>query len=489
MTGSQLTIDGDPLVGLSQRMPPSNQQAEQALLGAMLANAKAFDMVVEFLRPEHFADPVHGVIYEAIARKIALGKVADPVTLRGDFENTGQLADVGGTAYLAQLLSCMVGIINAGDYGRVIYDSWARRCIIDAAGVMIDRAFGNEMSAPEIVGAGITDLENTMLRAEGNRSNTFDANLDLALVKIQQAIDRKGPAGISVGMSDVDNVLGGMEDGTLNILAGRPGMGKTALAMGWFLHIARHVGPVLLFSLEMSGEALARRALASAAGISVEAMRLGRLSAIDVRALAEARKYLSGLPLYIEDAAGMTPTQIALRARMAKRKRGIKLVGVDHLHIVKSEREEIKHGPTYAVGQASLAMQRMAKDLSVPVLALCQLNRGVEARDDKRPGMADLKQSGDIEQNADTISFIYRPEYYMKNPPPKVGNEERDSKNLAAWDEKKAFFAGKAELIFEKLREGNPRTVDLMFDGTQTKFYQADRFHQVAIAHDPRTGD
>lgn len=488
MTGRDLVIQGDPLVGLSQRVPPHNLQAEQSLLGAMLANGKAFDMVVEFLRPEHFADPIHGRIYEAIARKVGNGKVADPVTLRHEFENSGVLDDVGGTAYLAQLLSAMVGIINAGDYGRVIYDSWVRRCIIDAGAAMVDRAFGNEMKPSEIVAAALNDLENTMLRSETSRSNTFDTNLDLALTKIQGAIDRNGPAGISVGMSDVDDVLGGLEDDTLTILGGRPGIGKTALAMGWFLHVARHVGPVMLFSLEMSGEALARRALAAAAGISVEAMRLGRLSAIDVRALAEARKYLSGLPLYIEDAGGMTPTQIALRSRMAKRKRGIKLIGVDHMHIIKPEAGDMKHGPTWGVGQASLALKNIAKDLRVPVLALAQLSRGLEGRDDKRPGMADLRQSGDIEQNADNIAFVYRAEYYMKKAPEKTGKEDKDAKNLAEWEEKKAQFAGKAEVIFEKLREGNPRTVDLMFDGSQTKFYQADRFHQ-AISHDPRFGD
>lgn len=488
MTSRELLIQGDPLLGLSQRVIPQNSQAEQALLGAMLANPKAFDMVVDFLRPEHFADPIHGRIYEAIARKVANGKVADPVTLRLEFENSRVLDEVGGTAYLAQLLSAMVGIFNAADYGRLIYDSWVRRCIIDAGGVMVDRAFGSEMTASEIVASGLNDLENTMLRSETSRCNTFDANLDLALTQITETIQRKGPAGISVGMSDVDEVMGGIEDDTLTVLGGRPGIGKTSLAMGWFLHVARHVGPVMLFSLEMSGQALARRALASAAGISVEAMRLGRLSEVDVRALAAARKYLAWLPLYIEDAGGMTPTQIALRARMAKRKRGIKLIGVDHMHIIKPEAADMKHGPTWGVGQASLALKNIAKDLRVPVLALAQLSRGLESRDDKRPSMADLRQSGDIEQNADNIAFVYRADYYMKKAPEKTGKEEKDAINLVAWEEKKAQFAGKAELIFEKLREGHCRTVDLMFDGAQTRFYQADRFHQ-AIPHDPRFGD
>ena len=333
-----------PLLGLSQRLPPSNTQAEQALLGALLANNKAYERVSEFLTPDHFVDPVHARIYQAIARRCEAGQIADPVTLRGEFEHTGVLDEVGGTAYLAQLLSAMVGIINAGDYGRVIRDTWLRRQLIDVGETVVNRAFGAE---PELDGAAqIEAAEQTLFNlathggGEG-KGLTFKEALTEAINIASKAYKNQGAvSGLDTGLRDLNKRTGGLHPSDLVILAGRPGMGKTALvtkiafgAAKAMLANARVETPnamakqcVAIFSLEMSADQLATRLLAEEARVSADKIRRGEISSRDFDNFVKVSREISDVPIIIDDTPAITLSALRTRCRRLQRTQGLGLV-------------------------------------------------------------------------------------------------------------------------------------------------------------------
>ncbi|OYV61932.1 MAG: replicative DNA helicase, partial [Acidocella sp. 21-58-7] len=308
-----------PLLGLSQRLPPANLQAEQALLGALLANNKAYERVSEFLSPEHFADPIHGRIYQSIQRRCEAGQIADPVLLKAEFEHNGVLDEVGGTAYLAQLLSAMVGIINAGDYGKAIYDSWIRRQLIDIGELTVNRAFGAE---PELDGADqIEAAEQSLfdLATKGGNEGaliTFELALAKAIEVASTAFQNQGSvSGLDTGLRDLNKKTGGLHPSDLMILAGRPGMGKTALATKIAYGAARALllnaridnpngvpkQTVAIFSLEMSAEQLATRLLAEEARVSGDKIRRGEIGQKDFDNFVKVSREISSLPLVIDD--------------------------------------------------------------------------------------------------------------------------------------------------------------------------------------------
>ena len=469
-----------PLFGISQRLPPGNIQAEQALLGALLANNKAFDRVAGFLKPDHFHDPINGRIFQAIARRCEAGQIADPVILRAEFEHSGVLEEVGGTAYLAQLLGAMVGIINAGDYGRAIHDAWQRRQIIEIGESLVNRAFGSD---PEFAN-GAAIIEKLSAEIDGI---VGDSGAGRPPVRLHTAIDdaiaageraaRGDPIGISTGFPSLDNGLigmvpGGLEPGCLYILAARPAMGKSALGLQIAIHAAQQGVGVFFDSLEMQEAQLGRRALAYLSGVPASALRQGRWTPQDADRIVSARADSARLPLTISDEAGQSTAAIARNAREVKRKHPVGLIVIDHLHIVATDPAAGTRGETWAVGKVSNDLKRLAKDMNVPVLALAQLNRGVEGREDKRPSMADLRQSGNIEQDADAIMFLYRPEYYLKSEPERgagMSVAQHDEK-VRAWRDARDRVAGKAEIIFAKARENEASTVTLRWDGSRTIF-------------------
>lgn len=802
-----------PLFGLPQRLPPANVEAECAFLGALLHNNKVLDRVPD-LDPVHFAHPANARIFSEMKRLIGAGRVADAVTLKSVFENADILDDVGGTAYLVQLLSSMVGIINAGDYARVIRDCWVRREMIEAGERLVNSAFGE-----------VPDAESSAIAAEAiaridaavggtgtlNRSiTTLDSAMDAAIAAMEAAQDRKGPAGVSTGFQCIDARLGGLEPGHVYVIAGRPGMGKeqpvdtpiltpdgwvkmgdlivgnfvigrdgkptriiavhdqgekqafrvsfrdgtsvecgenhlwsvaassgrsrlsfkvlstrklldsgicaakqggrvgakwriplvspiefpernlpvdpyilgvligdgavsgrdfrfsnpdmdgdirvkvaarlppdigltenrsnscpyyslrgaglsryknalismglrvksqgkfipeiykfsssqqrmdllhglmdtdgsclanrsvfyttsstlagdvcalvrslggvaimrqydrskdgkpieycvnvkvaeapfstarklaqwsphslskyirsilpsrivrqrcitvaaadglyvtddyivthnSALAAGIAINAARAGVGVLELSLEMSATQLGRRALCAASGVSLFNMKTGYISNEHGVRLVAARKELAGLPLTIDDAGGQTPAMIAAKARAAKRKHGLGLLMIDHLNLMRAEESDARHGGTWATGRASNTVLQIAKDCACPVLLLAQLNRGPESRDDKRPTLSDLRQAGDIEQDAYAVGFVYRPEYYLGGEPEQKDGEApgkyRD--RIAEWETRKRELAGVAELIWAKVRDGEPGTDRLTFHGPTTSF-------------------
>jgi len=491
-----LPASSDPL---GQRLPPRNERAEQALLGALLANNKAYERVSEFLAPEHFADPVHARIYTAIVRRCEAGQVADPITLRAEFEHSGVLEEVGGTAYLAQLLSAMVGIINAGDYGRVIRDAWLRRQLVDIGELVVNRAYGAD---PELDGTQqIEAAEQSLfdLATKGDSEGTalsFDKALKRAIELATKAFQNQGSvSGLDTGLRDLNKRTGGLHPSDLTILAGRPGMGKTALATKIafgaaraMLANARAENPnavarecVAIFSLEMSADQLATRLLAEESKISSDKIRRGEIQARDFDIFVQASRELSEIPLVIDDTPAITLSALRTRCRRLKRTQGLGLIVVDYLQLMRPAAGTRPESRVLEISMITQGLKAIAKELAVPVIALSQLSRAVESRDDKRPQLSDLRESGSIEQDADMVMFVYRDEYYLKMREPKVVAFDREDKFQEAhakWVADMEKVYRKAELIIAKQRHGPTGTVDLFFEGEYTRFADFDPHHE-----------
>jgi replicative DNA helicase len=493
------SVDSSPsLLGLSQRLPPSNLQAEQALIGALLANNKAYERVSEFLVAEHFADPIHGRIFSAISRRVEAGQLADAVTLKAEFEHSGVLAEVGGTAYLAQLLSAMVGIINAGEYGRAIYDSWIRRQLIDIGETVVNNAFGAE---PELDGRGqVEAAEQSLfdLAAKGANDGGFLSFKDALIQAIntaETAFHRAGGvSGLPTGLRDLDKKTGGLHPSDLLILAGRPGMGKSALATKiafgaarTLLDEAQAIDPnavpkssVAIFSLEMSAEQLATRLLAEQSRISGDRIRRGDIGQKDFDRFVQVSREISALPLHIDDTPAITLSAMRTRCRRLARTKGLSLIVVDYLQLMRPAAGSRPENRVLEISQITMGLKAIAKELKVPVLALSQLSRAVESREDKRPMLSDLRESGSIEQDADVVMFIYRDEYYLQQRAPKQLGFDNDDKFHGAvekWQRDMEQVHNRAELLIEKQRHGPTGKIDLFFEGEFTRFADIDLHH------------
>ena len=489
-----------PLLGLAQRQPPSNDRAEMALLGALLANNKAYERVSEFLAPEHFVDPVHGRIYQAIARRVEAGQLADAVTLKAEFEHSGLLEEVGGVAYLAQLLQAMVGIINAGEYGRAIHDAWLRRQLIEIGEVVVNHAFGAD---PELDGrAQIEHAESELYRlaTEGGSSTgliSFEQALTEAIHAAERAFRRSGHvSGLSTGLRDLDKKTGGLHPSDLVILAGRPGMGKSALATKIAFGAARALvreaqsaekdkvprGSVAVFSLEMSAEQLATRLLAEEARVSADRIRRGEIGQKDFNRFVEVSREIASLPLHIDDTPALTLSAMRTRCRRLKRTKGLSLVVVDYLQLMRPSVGTKPENRVLEISQITQGLKAIAKELAVPMLALSQLSRQVESREDKRPQLADLRESGTIEQDADMVMFIYRDEYYLQQRAPKqmaYDSEDKFQTALDKWQRDMEAVHNKAELLIEKQRHGPTGKIDLLFEGEFTRYADLDAHHDA----------
>jgi len=492
------TIDS-PLLGLSQRLPPSNVQAEQALLGALLANNRAYERVSEFLAPEHFADPLHGRIYQAISRRVEAGQLADAVTLKAEFEHSGILDEVGGTPYLAQLLTAMVGIINAGEYGRAIHDTWLRRQLIDIGETVVNNAFGMDATLAGSDQIEAAEQQLFQLATDGGSDGgfvSFERALTDAILSAERSFRRAGHvAGLTTGLRDLDSKMGGLHPSDLLILAGRPGMGKTALATKIafgaakaLLNEARAADPaampkaqVAVFSLEMSSEQLATRLLSEEARISGDRIRRGDIGQKDFDRFVEVSREIAALPIQIDDTPAITMSALRTRCRRLKRTKGLALVVVDYLQLMRPSAGTKPENRVLEISQITQGLKAIAKELAVPVIALSQLSRQVESRDDKRPQLSDLRESGTIEQDADAVMFIYRDEYYLEQKMPKEvafdGGSEKFHTAMDEWQQKMAKAHNRADLIIAKQRHGPTGTIPLFFEAEFTRFGDLDLAH------------
>ncbi len=479
--------DGDG----AYRTPPHNIEAEQALLGAILVNNAAYHRVSEFLLPEHFGLPVHGRIFAAIAKVIERGQRADPITLKSLFDQDAALTDFGGAAYLARLATSVVTIINAEDYGRQIYDLHLRRQLIAIGEDIVNDAYNHDLEHDaraqiEQAEKKLFDLATTGQYEGGFRA--FNQALTEAIVMAEAAYKRSGrTTGVSTGFTDLDKLLGGLHPSDLIILAGRPSMGKTALATNIAFNAAKAYrstrtadgrvvtedGAVVgFFSLEMSAEQLATRILSEESGVASDRIRRGDVKREDFDQFVKASQTLTSLPFFIDDTPALTITGLRTRARRLLRQQGLGMIIVDYLQLLRGSNDSAENR-VQEISEITRGLKALAKELNVPVLALSQLSRAVENREDKRPMLADLRESGSIEQDADVVMFVFREQYYLERKEPtrlQFDNEAKYNDAYEKWHAHLRDVNGTAEVIIAKQRHGPVGKVTLRFDGGTTKF-------------------
>lgn len=473
------------------RALPHNIEAEQGFLGALLVNNDVLDRIADFLMPRHFFDPVHGRIFEAASKFIGNGSAASPVTLKTYFEHDEGLIQLGGAAYLSKLASNATTIINARQYGQTIYDLSIRREIISLGEEMVNTAFESEIDEdPE---QQIETAEQALYEiAEKGAHNSgfinFEDSLAGAVEMAERAYQRDGHlSGLSCGLSRLDAVLGGLQESDLLIIAGRPAMGKTSLATNIAFTVAKNYaraknegnieikedgrqivkdGAVVgFFSLEMSSEQLATRIIAEQTEISSGEIRKGNINEEEYGRLYAAARELQNLPLYIDHTGAIPISTLAARARRLKRQHGLGLIVVDYLQLVRASTKSTGDNRVQEISTVTQGLKALAKELNVPIVALSQLSRQVENREDKRPQLSDLRESGSIEQDSDIVIFVYREEYYMQKEQPQEGTEEH-----LLWQTKMDLVHGTAELIIGKNRHGPTDIVKLAFDASITRF-------------------
>ncbi len=461
---------------------PHNIEAEQQLLGAILTNNDIYDRISSLVKAEHFFDPVHQRIFEIAAARIQKNALASPVTLKAFLEDDAGLKELGGPAYLVRLAGAAISAYAARDYAQMIYDLSVRRELIQLGRDIASMAAKVEVaSEPK---DQIIEAEQRLykLGEQGVAERGFQSFLKAvtdAVNHANAAYQRDGGlAGISCGLIDMDKKLGGLHPSDLLILAGRPSMGKTSLATNIAFNIAKshkrgrlpdgsdgsvEGGVVGFFSLEMSAEQLAARILSEASEVPSEQIRRGDMTEAEFRRFVEAAKALEACPLYIDDTPALPISQVAARARRLKRTHGLDVLIIDYLQLLKGTSKDNR---VQEVSEITQGLKAIAKELNIPVIALSQLSRAVESRDDKRPQLSDLRESGSIEQDADVVMFVFREEYYREREKP--GDHELEK--MAQWQALMESVHGKAELIIGKQRHGPIGTVELSFEGRFTRF-------------------
>ncbi len=490
-------IDGGTDVPATPSLP-QNIEAEAALLGALMIDNRLVEDIQLRLKPHHFFEPLHGRIYEAILRMTDKNMVANPVTLKPIFDGDEAMKEVGGPAYLAQLTGSGAAVIGARDFAAQIYDLALLRALVGVGRDMVEGALDTSEEVAPLTQIERAESELYRVAEEGGTTNTvksFGEASILAVKQAEKALNSGGHlSGITTGLDGINAKVGGMHKSDLVILAGRPGMGKTSLATNIAFAAAQRFvretaedgidpsksagAPVAFFSLEMSADQLATRILAEQSGISSENLRMGKISQQEFRSLARAAGELSTLPLYIDDTPGLTIAALRARARRLKRQKGIGMVVVDYLQLLQgSGKGSAGDNRVQEISEISRGLKQLAKELDVPVLALSQLSRAVEQREDKRPQLSDLRESGSIEQDADMVWFVYRGDYYLAAKKP-----DDDHPDFAKWQEDMDRIYGRADLIVAKQRHGATGTVPMRFDSRITKFSDAansDRLPEV----------
>ena len=470
--------------GENTLVQPHNIEAEQALLGALLVNNDVYDRISGIVNESHFYDPVHGRIFETAAARIAKNALASPVTLKAFLGDDPGLADLGGPAYLARLAGAATSLVATTDYAQMIYDLAIRRELI---------RIGEEISFSAAEVNVDNDPDEQIVHAEQalyqiGEKGRVDKGFQSFLSALTEAVDvanaayrrEGGLAGISTGLRDMDTKLGGLHPSDLLILAGRPSMGKTSLATNIAFNIAKAYkkgvrpdgtegavegGVVGFYSLEMSSEQLAARILSEAAEIPSEQIRKGDMTEDEFRRFIEAAKALESCPLFIDDTPALPISTLAARARRLKRTHGLDVLMIDYLQLVRpaSARSD---GRVQEISEITQGLKAIAKELNIPVIALSQLSRQVESREDKRPQLSDLRESGSIEQDADVVMFVFREEYYKEREKP----GEHDTEAMMKWQDEMQMLEGRAEVVIGKQRHGPIGTVDLAFEGRFTRF-------------------
>ena len=454
---------------------PSNLEAEQALLGSILVNNDIIDEISNIVSSNIFYDPAHIKIFEVIESLNNKGMIANPITLKNFFEKDGMLSEVGGSEYLVKLTRFSGSAKQATDYAKIIHEMYLRRELIQISDKLSNdthNANSREQDAEKI----IEETEKSLfdLAERGTFSQTFlkfnqalDQTIEVATLAMQ---NDQGIVGVPTGLTDLDEKLGGLHKSDLIILAGRPSMGKTALATNIAFNAAQDIlkrqekSSVAFFSLEMSSEQLSTRILSEQARIKSDDIRRGKVTEEEINRYIETSRNIYNLPLYIDETPAITIATLSNRARRIKRLFGLSLIVVDYIQLMSSFSKK-NEGRVQEISEITQGLKALAKELSVPILALSQLSRAVEQRDDKQPQLADLRESGSIEQDADVVMFVYREEYYLERKQPKLGSIEH-----AEWQSKMNDVNGLADIILGKQRHGPTGTIKVEFEGIYTKF-------------------
>ncbi|MCL6678928.1 replicative DNA helicase [Sphingomonas sp. RG327] len=474
----------DPAQPAATPSLPANVEAEAALLGALMLDNRLVEDVGLKLKPHHFHEELHGRIYDSILKLTDKNMVANPVTLRPMFEADEAMKQVGGAGYLATLTGSGATLIAARDFAQQIYDLALLRALIGVGRDLVDSALdtSEEVAPLQQIERAESELYKVAEEggAEGKAKSFAEATRD-ALQTAERALNSGGHlSGVTTGLESLNGKIGGLHNSDLIIVAGRPGMGKSALGTNIAFAAAQRFlrdvedgiepeksagAPVAMFSLEMSADQLATRILAEQSGISSENLRMGKISKQEFRQLARAAAELESLPFYIDDTPGLTIAALRARARRLKRQKGIGMVIVDYLQLLQGTGRNSNENRVNEISEISRGLKTLAKELNVPVIGLSQLSRAVEQREDKRPQLSDLRESGSIEQDADIVLFIYREDYYLAARQP-----ADDHPDFASWQEEMGRVYGLAEILVSKQRHGATGKVRVKFDSRITKF-------------------
>ena len=456
------------------RDAPMNIGAEQALLGAILSNNLALEKVENFLEPEHFSSKINGLIFKTLKNLISNDQIADLNTLKVFLENDSDFISNGGISYLLKISENSISIINSKQYGELIYDLFIRRKLIDLGTDLINDSYSNyqEQNSNIIIENTESNLYNLTTDGDTQKGpKQFDDILSLTIEYAEKAFKKSDEVvGLKTGLNDFDKKIGGLHKSDLIIVAGRPSMGKTAFATNIASNICNkkkkeNKTNVLFFSLEMSSEQLATRILSELSQISSEGIRTGNLSKTDFEKIVRASEKLKDLSLFIDDSPALTISSIRTRSRRLKRKKGLDLIIIDYLQLISGESKNLNDNRVKEISDITRGLKAIAKELNIPVVALSQLSRKVEEREEKRPQLADLRESGSIEQDADLVVFLYREEYYLARTEPPEGTEKH-----VMWTSKMEKVHNIAEAIVAKHRHGPISRVKLHFNATNTKF-------------------
>ena len=454
---------------------PSNIEAEQALLGSILVNNDIIDEIANLISSNIFYDPAHVKIYEVIENLNNKGMIANPITLKNFFEKDNMLNEVGGTEYLVKLTRFSGSVKQAIDYAKIIHEMYLRRELVQISDKLSNDTFNanaQEQNAENIIESAEKSLFDLAERGSFTQSflkfnQALDQTIEMATLAMK---NDQGIVGVPTGLTDLDEKLGGLHRSDLIILAGRPSMGKTALATNIAYNAAQHVlkrqekSSIAFFSLEMSSEQLSTRILSEQARIKSDDIRRGKVTEEEINRYIETSRNIYNLPLFIDETPAITIATLSNRARRIKRLFGLNLIVVDYIQLMRSSSNK-NEGRVQEISEITQGLKALAKELSVPVLALSQLSRAVEQRDDKQPQLADLRESGSIEQDADVVMFVYREAYYLERKQPKLGSIEH-----AEWQSKMNDVNGLADIILGKQRHGPTGTVKVEFEGIYTKF-------------------
>lgn len=479
---NEITTIGTPPAEVDLAAPHSIE-AEQQLLGAVLTNNDVYDKIASIISAKHFYEPTHARIFEVAAARIAKNQLASPVTLKAFLEDDPGLIELGGPAYLVRLAGAAISGFAVRDYAQMIYDFAIRRELMALGQDITDRAARVDVASEPREQIVEAEQKLYKLSEQGQSETGFQSFLKAVTdaVNVANAAYQRdgGLAGVSTGLTDMDKKLGGLHRSDLLILAGRPSMGKTSLATNIAFNIAKayrrgalpdgsegavNGGVVGFFSLEMSAEQLAARILSEASEVPSEQIRRGDMTEAEFRRFVEAAKSLEACPLHIDDTPALPISQLAARARRLKRTHGLDCLIVDYLQLVRPA--SAKDSRVNEVSEITQGLKAIAKELDIPVVALSQLSRQVESRDDKRPQLSDLRESGSIEQDADVVMFVFREEYYAEREKP--SDDRLDE--MAIWQERMERLHGKAEVIIGKQRHGPIGSVELSFEGRFTRF-------------------